>query len=53
MEDIILKIEGDMPDVEGKTFQMHLLPGNRIRLYPVIIPIEAGRCPSPVSWSPG
>lgn len=47
--DLILKVEGVVPsnvvlsDLEGKTFQIHRLSGNRIRLYPISVRHD-GQC---------
>lgn len=44
-EPFILQLaEGPPPQLEGKTFQAHVLPGNRVRLYEVKI-MSLRRCP--------
>ena len=44
VKSFILKIDGDIPDIEGKNFQVHLLPNNCIRLYSVTL-LHDDRCP--------
>lgn len=47
-EIVVRLAEAVAPDLEGRTFQVHLLPGDRLRLYPVEISREAMRCPAVV-----
>lgn len=43
---IILKLtEPADPALEGRTFQVHLLPDGRLRLYPVTLLEAPCRCP--------
>ena len=46
MRDIVLTVQGELDAgyLEGKTFQIHVLPGNKLLLYPVTLP-AGGRCP--------
>lgn len=43
-ESIVLTVAEDVRGLEGRLFQAHVLPGGRLRLYPVTLAHEA-RCP--------
>lgn len=47
-DDIVLTLahDDDLSALEGRTFQVHLLPGKKIRLYPVTLPESDLRCPA-------
>jgi hypothetical protein len=42
---LCLEAPADPALLEGQTFQLHVLPGCRLRLYPVEVVSGAGRCP--------
>ncbi len=45
-QNIVLSLnEAAPPELDGKMFQVHILPGNRLRLYPVEILPPDSRCP--------
>ncbi len=44
-QDVVLTVvDADLTTLEGRLFQAHVLPGNRLRLYPVTL-VHDARCP--------
>ena len=47
--DLVLDASGpaslDLQTLEGRTFQVHVLPGAKLHLYPVEIDPDLARCP--------